>query len=220
MASDLEAWLRDEAMREFRGIDWDMIAAYPADIRSRLIQAADALAAQAAEIERLKPSSIPNIRDKLIEHLGDALLYAYDCTRAWEAWFCGTMRHNDFEPVNNRLEEIVDGVLVLLASTAHSADLPARVAELEAALTEAEDTLQLCEHLSLPDPVHRDVVESLGERIGYGALMSTASALWRERLIAQGLKGGGEFVSGPCHSTVLGTLKIIRAALQQEGPTT
>jgi hypothetical protein len=55
-------------------------------------------------------------------------------------------------------------------------------------------------------------VRALGDRIGYGALMSSASASWREKLAKEGI-AGGEFVSGPCHGTVVHTLSIIRDAL-------
>ena len=159
-----------------------------------LSECADALAAQAAEIQ--------NHRKAGLDVTGALLKYeAMDCTREGDeqaAW-----------------ADVVDGVHVL----GKRADtLAARVAEMEAALTEAEDTLQLCEQPSLQDPAHRDAVASIGGRIGYGALMSNASALWREHLIARGLKGGGEFVSGPCHSTVVGTLKVIRAALHPKAP--
>jgi hypothetical protein len=43
----------------------------------------------------------------------------------------------------------------------------------------------------------RDAVRSLGERIGYGNMMTLAQELWREKLDAQGV-AGGEFSLGPC----------------------
>lgn len=87
---------------------------------------------------------------------------------------------------------------------------------LREALEETEETLRLVEHPAFKDPVHGDEVEALGNRIGYGALMSSASASWRERLARNGGLVGGEFVAGPCHVSVVRTLAIVRAALQKE----
>jgi hypothetical protein len=61
------------------------------------------------------PSS-PSLRDFLTAALEAELGDAYDCTRVWSAWGYGTMSENDFRPVNNRLDEIVDGLLVTLAA--------------------------------------------------------------------------------------------------------
>lgn len=41
-------------------------------------------------------------------------------------------------------------------------------------------------------------VRELGDRIGYGRIMQLAEKLWREKLIAQNLPGGGEITTGPC----------------------
>jgi hypothetical protein len=87
-----------------------------------------------------------------------------------------------------------------------------RIASLEAAMAEAEDTLRLVERPAFRDPRYGDEVEALGLRIGFGALMASASASWREHLAADGDSVGGEFVAGPCHSTVVSTLAKIRAA--------
>ncbi|WP_028732126.1 hypothetical protein [Rhizobium leguminosarum] len=86
---------------------------------------------------------------------------------------------------------------------------------LREALTEAEETLRLVEHPAFPDPEYHQQVKDLGNRIGFGALMSTASAAWREILAEKGYPIGGEFVAGPCHGTVVDTLAKIRAALSQ-----
>jgi ABC-type nitrate/sulfonate/bicarbonate transport system substrate-binding protein len=93
-----------------------------------------------------------------------------------------------------------------------------REAKLREALTDAEETLRLMEHPRGPDPSFHEVVKDLGERIGFGALMSTAEAGWREYLEENGLPGGGGFVAGPCRGTVDSTLKRIRAALKGETP--
>lgn len=96
-------------------------------------------------------------------------------------------------------------------------------AELELArnaLEDAEDTLRLVERPAFRDPRYGDEVEALGLRIGFGALMASASASWREHLAADGDPVGGEFVAGPCHGTVVATLAKIRAAraLSQDEP--
>ncbi len=54
------------------------------------------------------------LRDKLAEHLETELNSAYDCDRVWEAWFVGTMSHRDFSAVNDRLDEIVEGVAAVV----------------------------------------------------------------------------------------------------------
>ncbi len=65
-----------------------------------------------------------------------------------------------------------------------------------------------------PNKHFTDSVKALGEMGGYGALMVTASALWRETLEAQGL-AGGEFAAGPCVSTADSVAVAVRAALQE-----
>ncbi|MER9176687.1 hypothetical protein NKH72_24300 [Mesorhizobium sp. M0955] len=80
-------------------------------------------------------------------------------------------------------------------------------------LAECIDTLKMAERPEFVDPVHGDEVRMLGNRIGYGALMSSASALWRARLLADGDPVGGEFTCGPCRSTVAGTINRAARAL-------
>ncbi|AZO29295.1 hypothetical protein [Mesorhizobium sp. M1B.F.Ca.ET.045.04.1.1] len=82
-----------------------------------------------------------------------------------------------------------------------------------AALRECIETLSLVEHPPRVDSVHGDAVRELGSRIGYGALMSSASASWRAALAERGLPAGGEFVAGPCHGTVERTLKLAREVM-------
>ncbi|MFQ6183605.1 hypothetical protein ACLMJV_16880 [Sinorhizobium meliloti] len=84
------------------------------------------------------------------------------------------------------------------------------------ALGEAEETLRLVEHPAFPDPLYHEQVKALGRQIGFGALMSTASAAWREVMAERGYPVGSEFVAGPCHGTVVATLGKIRAALRAE----
>ena len=63
------------------------------------------------------------------------------------------------------------------------------------------DAFKHCRETPTIDPDHGDAVKELGERIGYGALMSTAEALWCQHL--SGWKGhaGGEHINGPCRAT-------------------
>lgn len=91
---------------------------------------------------------------------------------------------------------------------------PASVREerLREALEEAEIVLALVEEPALADPYALIEVRELGDRIGYGNLMNTASEIWRSKLDPS----GGEFVAGPCRATVNRCLKMIRAALSTE----
>lgn len=91
--------------------------------------------------------------------------------------------------------------------------LEAENARLREALEDAEFVLALSEKPRMRDPDYGKAVEELGDRIGFGALMSSASASWRYRLEEQGECVGGEHVVGPCWSTVIQTLTKIRAAL-------
>jgi hypothetical protein len=89
----------------------------------------------------------------------------------------------------------------------------AQAAALAEALIEAEETFRLVERPAFEDRRHGLRVRALGEQIGFGALMASASASWRKALEEKGIKPGGEFVAGPCHATVIGTLNKIRTAL-------
>lgn len=95
--------------------------------------------------------------------------------------------------------------------------LRTREAKLVEALTDCVDTLALVERPAFVDPVYGDEVKRLGDRIGYGALMSSASASWREAARSRGTPEGGEFVAGPCFATVVSTLRRARAAIEETG---
>lgn len=82
------------------------------------------------------------------------------------------------------------------------------------ALRVAVDTLALTEREKTEDPQYGEYIRSIGDKIGYGALMCGAQAEWRKRLREDGDPVGGEFVAGPCYITVLDTLKILRSAIQ------
>ncbi len=86
-------------------------------------------------------------------------------------------------------------------------------AELVEALTEAESVFALAEQPRGKDRDHGPEVTEIGRRIGFGALMTSAQASWREYATERG-HAGSEFVAGPCYSTVLSTLNMIRAALR------
>ena len=104
-----------------------------------------------------------------------------------------------------------DGVEYVPATALAASE--ARVAEMREALREAEEVFALVEHPAIPDPLYHEEVVRLGCRIGFGALMTTASAGWREVNEVDGYPGSGAFVAGPCIGTVQATVKRIRAAL-------
>jgi len=57
---------------------------------------------------------VERIRDAIAETLGQS---AYDCTRVWHAWSCGTMTERDFELIvdsEDRLTELVNAVRAAL----------------------------------------------------------------------------------------------------------
>ena len=80
------------------------------------------------------------------------------------------------------------------------------------ALIDAGDVLKLVSKPARldPDKYFSDQVQAMGDAFGYGALMSAASALWRERL---GDLAGGEFAAGPCVSTAANQVVRISEAL-------
>lgn len=67
---------------------------------------------------------------------------------------------------------------------------------------EVGEVMNLMRRPAFPDPHYHEYVKTLGEQIGFGVLMSTAEAGWRERLKERGDPAGSEFVSGPCRGTV------------------
>ena len=87
--------------------------------------------------------------------------------------------------------------------------------EVRTALENCIEVLSLVEYPRFVDPDYGEEVRLLGDRIGYGALMSSASASWRLKLAAQGYPLGGEFVAGPCYATVIDALNKARKALDE-----
>ena len=68
--------------------------------------------ALASQRQKLRVS----IQRALIATLGDT----YDCTRVWSAWSVGTMDQDDFVPVLDRLDELVDEIELQIAPTLSS----------------------------------------------------------------------------------------------------
>ena len=95
--------------------------------------------------------------------------------------------------------------------------LEAALREKDEALTDCVDTLALVERPAFVDPRYGAEVAALGKRIGFGALMASASASWRQALADRGDPCGGEFVAGPCHATVVASLRRARSALAPLG---
>lgn len=52
------------------------------------------------------------------------------------------------------------------------------------------------------DPKFGPVIRALGAVIGYGAMMTSASAAWRAAASERGWPVGGEFTVGPCRIVV------------------
>lgn len=87
---------------------------------------------------------------------------------------------------------------------------------LRKALRECIKTLAMSvEPLPAEDPQFGAEVRSLGDRIGYGALMSSACASWRKKLETEypGTEGG-EHSSGPCVGTLQSLLAELRKVLR------
>jgi len=55
-------------------------------------------------------------RARVAELLSRDLSDSYDCKRVWSAWSYGTMGEDDFEPVADRIDDIVDAILALPAA--------------------------------------------------------------------------------------------------------
>ena len=92
--------------------------------------------------------------------------------------------------------------------------LVARETALRDALVRAKDALNWRDNkirLRHRDPLGEAEIRALGERVGYGVLMSTASRLWYEKA------GGGAFAVGDCLSTVEAADEAAGRALSGEG---
>lgn len=81
----------------------------PSREETRLLRHSDASTSDATK------AVMPELREAIFESLGSEMVSTYDCTRVWEAWSVGTMGQDDFSPVNDRLDEIVDAIMVAIA---------------------------------------------------------------------------------------------------------
>ncbi|MHB9879146.1 hypothetical protein ACSMXM_05730 [Pacificimonas sp. ICDLI1SI03] len=77
-------------------------------------------------------------------------------------------------------------------------------------LKQARDTFIAGVNVPNADETISTVLRNLCEHAGYGNVMVSASALWREAL---GDLAGGEFISGPCRVTAEAAIEAIEAAL-------
>lgn len=87
-----------------------------------------------------------------------------------------------------------------------------KLRKMRTALEEAERTLALMERPASEDPEYATAIHSIGDGVSYGAIMSSAEALWRQLLSRDGLEGG-EHVHGPARLTIENALREVRAAL-------
>lgn len=88
-----------------------------------------------------------------------------------------------------------------------------REQRLEAALREFMDITEPAARLGSPDPDYGPEVKALGDRIGYGAMMASAQASWREMLKPHGQEGG-EHTRGPCYAVLLAAREQAKRALE------
>jgi len=66
---------------------------------------------------------------------------------------------------------------------------------------------------AFPDELCDEAVDKLGRQIGYGAMMASASRMWRLYLKEKGI-AGGEFTVGHCHSTVKSAVEAFDELLE------
>jgi chromosome segregation ATPase len=92
----------------------------------------------------------------------------------------------------------------------------ARAERLRVALEDAIETMELAERIPFIDPDYGQQIEALGRRIGFGALMTSASASWAKVNAEMGLPAGGHFVAAPCHASVVQSLNKMRKALEDD----
>lgn len=78
-------------------------------------------APQAVNAELLDAEPV-GLRDAIATALASELAHdTYDCTRVWSAWQVGTMGEDDFSPIGDRLDEIVETVISAIAKAGGAA---------------------------------------------------------------------------------------------------
>lgn len=92
--------------------------------------------------------------------------------------------------------------------------LSGRKGKVETALREFLDITTPATFLKPPDPAYGAEVKALGDRIGYGAMMASAQASWRELLKRDGLEGG-EHTHGPCYAVLMDARAKAEDALKE-----
>jgi hypothetical protein len=130
------------------------------------------------------------------------------CKHGWDTTVC-PMRGCGPD-IEADTKALLDAVPSLIAAARERDRLQAEVERLRETLIDAGDVLERAGTPSRVDPAIAGPVCVLGSAIGYGALMSTASALWREAL---GELAGAEFSASVCVSTAASRARRIDAAL-------
>lgn len=104
---------------------------------------------------------------------------------------------------------------VWLGTSEHAelATLAAQAERYREALETAREALNWRDNeirLGIRDPLGEEEIRAVGERFGYGVLMSTASRLWYEKA------GSGAFAVGHCIAIVEKADRVAAAALEKE----
>ncbi len=117
------------------------------------------------------------------------------------------------EYVRSKTPDEIAQELTAISNRRIAADNRSR--KLRDALADAEEVLALMERPAAEDPDYATAVQAIGDGVSYGAIMSTAEALWRQYLQSRGDPAGGEHVHGPARATIEKALARVRAALAE-----
>lgn len=96
-------------------------------------------------------------------------------------------------------------------------ELPPDVLALVRAARRVLTTARMSAAIPIADPSCLAEVSALGNRIGFGNLMATASVAWRNYLQKEGWPVGGEFACSPCRRTAELDAEALSAALKPWG---
>lgn len=112
------------------------------------------------------------------------------------------------------LRKSVENVEAYIEAQARElATLAAQAERYREALETAREALNWRDNeirLGIRDPLGEEEIRAVGERFGYGVLMSTASRLWYEKA------GSGAFAVGHCIAIVETADRVAAAALEKE----